>query len=1273
MKLSLFRGITKKYIKILIAITLVSSLGCGIMIGMANATGSLRTTLNDYIDEMHYPEAVIDTGIVEKNVSDDVRKIEGVAEVNTRLTGDLIMKTGKGGYYTMQARTCSENEFQGMYFWEKIETGAEYPVYLEYKFATMNDIRVGDVVSLDAYGTTKECVVAGTVSRPEAIAHHSIWGMEILSTDIGYIYIPDEVIDRIEDPDHDAALAEWNEKDNEVSEKEKEAEEEFEKADKELSKAEEELASKKDELAEYEEEAGLKKKELIDKKNEVTENLKELDEKKKELDQKKEELHQGEAELNKAKDELGIKEAELEKTKGELATARPLLEDKKNELSGQIQQLNAKLAELDGIIKTLNDSVPLIAQSRAELEDKKKEVNEAYEKLTTYLNALKSANEQIEALREQNMLPTYIEYLIQNAEESEDLYYRAVIVGTMVRAMFPKILDNVLDIDKIPAEYAGLIKELLKFKDVLISFVDGATRPTTIKAARDYLLETGKKLLEAYEKDKDLFDRVLRIVSERLKGAIVESENKMLLIDDGLKQIAEAEKLINEKESELEAGLKEAENGKKQLEELKAAADAGMAKIEEELAKVTLGENEIKNLDGQLQTAKNEIKSSEEQLEEGRRQIDEGEKNIAEAKGTLNDALSEIENAIKQINDKIAEANDQLKEGEEEIEKNRGKVNESRIDILRQIADAREQLEKAKEKLDEWKGYSEYCNQFLILFDEYADRDAVLAEVEKVLGADNVNKSYTYENSDVKYSVDINTDPIETMSFYVPAVFFIIALIVEGLFMSFMIRQCRREIGILRALGYSAKKIVLMFCIVNCIASLAGILIGIALGNGVSAYMAVFFKKYFSLHFFRQVFVLKRFIIAVLLTLVVGLLSTVASSGYISRISPTEAMAGNMSGAKDVSGKNILFRLHAAPFVKYCMLSLMRNKKRLIFSIICLSSSVVVVFTAISFDLSKNRLLSELFEDRIHYDCEIFLSSAADEDFMSGLTASGLVKDAEEILYYKKTIKGPEESEVRTIKCISGDSKLLCIYDENGDRLFAEGGGILLEKHTADSLKVSEGDTVTIDGKPVKVAGVPDENIDRYIYMPADMAGEMGEAELFSVICTVTPEKKTELMDYLAGKDNYIYALFTTAILGGMKDAFNAYGLCVIITLTFSAMIGIVIIIGTLRNNLYEQKKDLCVLRALGFRYSGISLRLFSQSGIYFAFSCLIGIPAGRAVTRFILEKMAIEERSYPLVWDHRVYLFTLSIIFAYILAGHFISMRTIKKWDLTESIKDKD
>ena len=71
--------------------------------------------------------------------------------------------------------------------------------------------------------------------------------------------------------------------------------------------------------------------------------------------------------------------------------------------------------------------------------------------------------------------------------------------------------------------------------------------------------------------------------------------------------------------------------------------------------------------------------------------------------------------------------------------------------------------------------------------------------------------------------------------------------------------------------------------------------------------------------------------------------------------------------------------------------------------------------------------------------------------------------------------------------------------------------------------------------------------------------------------------------------------------------------------------------------------------------------------------SCILGIPAGIAVTKLALEKLKIENREYPFVNDFRVYLFALLIVLAYVLISHFISMRTIKSWDLVESVKDKE
>ena len=138
-------------------------------------------------------------------------------------------------------------------------------------------------------------------------------------------------------------------------------------------------------------------------------------------------------------------------------------------------------------------------------------------------------------------------------------------------------------------------------------------------------------------------------------------------------------------------------------------------------------------------------------------------------------------------------------------------------------------------------------------------------------------------------------------------------------------------------------------------------------------------------------------------------------------------------------------------------------------------------------------------------------------------------------------------------------------------------------------------------------------------------------------------------------------------------EGINAFGTCAAIVLAFSVIIGLVVIINTIRTNLQEQKKELCVLRTLGFQYSTLSVRLLSQSGVYYVISCILGIPAGIAVTKLALEKLKIENREYPFVNDFRVYLFALLIVLAYVLISHSISMRTIKSWDLVESVKDKE
>ena len=61
------------------------------------------------------------------------------------------------------------------------------------------------------------------------------------------------------------------------------------------------------------------------------------------------------------------------------------------------------------------------------------------------------------------------------------------------------------------------------------------------------------------------------------------------------------------------------------------------------------------------------------------------------------------------------------------------------------------------------------------------------------------------------------------------------------------------------------------------------------------------------------------------------------------------------------------------------------------------------------------------------------------------------------------------------------------------------------------------------------------------------------------------------------------------------------------------------------------------------------------------------------AVAKRALLNMEMTNRSYPFVknpWDYAV---TAGLVFAYIVFSHALSMRSLRKWDIVESVKDKE
>ena len=686
--------------------------------------------------------------------------------------------------------------------------------------------------------------------------------------------------------------------------------------------------------------------------------------------------------------------------------------------------------------------------------------------------------------------------------------------------------------------------------------------------------------------------------------------------------------------------------------------------IENTLAEYGLTESDLEN-----------IPSLIEQAESGLAQIDDGIKQIDDNMPQIEDGLKEIADGKQLILSKLDEAEKQLSDAKKEISENEKKLNDETAKALSEFADLKEELEKAYSELEEGEGYEMLCNQFLIYFKNGADSKSELEKLKAILENEeiSVKSSFVYEDSAVKNRIDVNLEPIETMSIFMPMVFFIIILIVVFMFMSLIIKQSRREIGILRALGFSKASIKMLYCEVNFIVSIFSIVLGSVIGYCLMRYVGDYYKDFFPLPEFTFKVNIGMYLLSAVLTIVVGQISTLISTGTISKILPSEAMSRPAPETAEIP--KILQKLTAksSPMTKFSVATMLRNKMRFVFSVICISASVMMIFSALAFITSKNYLLHQLYDERINYDCQIFFKADPDDDFMQSMSDLPFVKDVQKMPYYQADFAFNGKTKSAGVNGLDVNTELVGVYDRNNRKISVTEQGIILEKHLAEELGADIGDTVDIDGVPVKIEEISDQSISRFQYMSYQAAEKLGDVTLGSVICNISENDEQKLLGFLTENDNYLYTVFTRLSYQGNEKIFRTYDLAAWIIIGFAIVIGLVIVINTAQTNLLEKKRELCVLRTLGFQHSEVSRKWFVQSFLQFVCSCIIGLPSGIYIAQIGLQKLSTEGREYVFANSFNEYIFTILLVLAYMVISHFIAMHSMKKWDMVESVKDKE
>ena len=675
-----------------------------------------------------------------------------------------------------------------------------------------------------------------------------------------------------------------------------------------------------------------------------------------------------------------------------------------------------------------------------------------------------------------------------------------------------------------------------------------------------------------------------------------------------------------------------------------------------------------------------DIDGSLSALTERAQEIDRNLADIPAAKERLRSSIREIDRnveeidaALRRIEAEKSSAEARLSQAEQEIAQHEKELEQSWADALTEFSSLRGELADAFQQLSESDGYETMCNQFLLYLEPDTDHEQVLEAAKAALGDVDVRDSYTYVNSPIFKLADLNLSQLQILSTFLPTIFFFIISIVVFLFMSLVIRQCRREVGILRALGYSTGGIRLLFCIINLVVSVGASLLGFLIGYVILRFVGSVYADFFSLPRFYYRVNFTIFLLSIVVITLVGQIATYLSAGVIARVHPSEAMS--RPAPATVSVPRLLQGLlrGASPMTKFSILSMYRNKKRFLLSSLCIASSTMLIFSAFAFITSKNYVLHQTFDERILYDCQVFFEEPPTAQFLDELNGLDYVRSAQSLPYYDATVSFGGSSKRAVVNVLDTGSELIGIYGTEGERLSVPADGIVLEKHLAQYLGAGVGDLVSVNGVPLTVQSITDQSVDRINYVSPETAAQLGEMTLGSVILRIDEADEQALLSYLLDHGGYLYAIFTHLTLLSFGKIFETYELVSWVLIGFAILIGLVIVLNTSQTNLLEKKKELCILRTLGFTRGELSIHWFIQSLLQFLFSCILGFPAGRLIAKYVLFQLCTENREYIYANSLREFLLTAALVLAFITLSHLLAMRSLRKWDIVETVKEKE
>ncbi|MDT2612690.1 ABC transporter permease [Enterococcus dongliensis] len=619
----------------------------------------------------------------------------------------------------------------------------------------------------------------------------------------------------------------------------------------------------------------------------------------------------------------------------------------------------------------------------------------------------------------------------------------------------------------------------------------------------------------------------------------------------------------------------------------------------------------------------------------------------------LDAGQKELDQAQKQLEQQSQTApNPQLVQAQAELAAQQKELNGNREQLL----SAQEEIAKSEKELHELKTPSYTYTQRADNpgFQEYGDLSERIAAIANVF----------------------------------PIFFFFIAALITFTTMTRMVEENRREIGTLKALGYSRFEISIKYIIYALSAATLGIVLGSLIGTHTLPRL-IFVLSSDRYNFPGvQAFYLARPIIQATIAF---LFASLGAALLVLLRELHEKPAVLLQPKAPKPGKRIFLeritpiwsRMSFNSKVSYR--NLFRYKSRMVMAVIGIAGCAALMVAGVGLKDSIGSVGDKQFGPIIDYEATVTLKEQPDY-----AAVSSVISQDEKITSYLATMNQTVELKQKG----QANQKLTMMVPEDRQKFenylhLKTGGetfelpedGVVITQKMAELFELEKGEQLTIYDEDqqtfkVKIAEIADNYLGNFLYLSKEYYQQVRTKEfiknsylLKSQKMTKTEEKKLA-QKLLSTKQVMNTSFMSTQIKTQEHSMENLDGI-VWIFVVLSGLLAFIVLYNLTNINVSERLRELSTIKVLGFYDREVTSYIFRENFVFTFLGILFGYGLGIVLTKFILDQASMESITFPLVIRPGAYLVSggLTILFSAIVmvATHF-RLRHINMIDALKS-----